>query len=185
MSYISKHFGKYLQNWVPSSWQYCPLLIVSNYIIFILTILLVNCLIFCLQQKWPQFLLSLKKTHFLLLLTFQLYIIISQSLQQIVSTLIILQGYYNLDLACHVSNTGVNQAVLFGPLSNLRFTPQTGQTIGDNDPANVVFSKSQMRCECSLIALTNSAQRNEVITCNLFRLRCPIVSTLNVSIVTP
>ena len=101
--------------------------------------------------------------------------------------IILMQGYYNIDLACHIRVIPIQQGgVSYAPLTNLRFSAKQNQSIANDDTADAIFAKSEMRCECNLISLTGSplTRRNQ-IDCMLFRTRCPTVNNFNVTIVTP
>lgn len=95
-----------------------------------------------------------------------------------------------MDVACHVDLapiTGQPVGVFYAPLTNLRTEAQDGQSIDyGTDTAQQILAKSQMRCECSLVALVDGFSRSNVVTCYLFRSRCPIMNTFqNVVVVTP
>ena len=80
----------------------------------------------------------------------------------------------------------MQQGLIYAPLTNLRTAPRQGETINSGDSAADILSKSQMRCECALVALYDDAQRFNTVTCSVFRSRCPIVSNFqNVMIITP
>ncbi|XP_003382989.1 PREDICTED: uncharacterized protein LOC100632103 isoform X2 [Amphimedon queenslandica] len=98
---------------------------------------------------------------------------------------VIVDGYYNLDLACHIEVSGSN-ALLFAPLTNLRMTARSGETIQSGDSASVRLAKSEVRCECALVPLYNGATRVNDVYCSVFRSRCPVTSNFeNVIIITP
>ena len=90
-----------------------------------------------------------------------------------------------MDLACHIEVSG-NNALLFAPLTNLRMTARSGETINSGDSASVRLSKSQVRCECALVPLYTGATRSNNVYCSVFRSRCPVISNFeNVMIITP
>ncbi|XP_019855711.1 PREDICTED: uncharacterized protein LOC109584408 [Amphimedon queenslandica] len=97
---------------------------------------------------------------------------------------VIVDGYYNLDLACHIEVLG-NETVFFSPLTNLRMMARSGETIQSSDSASVKLAKSKVRCECAMVPLSTGATRNEEIHCQLYRSRCPFTSTFKSVLIKP
>ena len=71
------------------------------------------------------------------------------------------QGFYNLELACHVSIT-------LGA-GSLRYVPVT----------NIIIDSGQMSCSCVVVS-TSPGNRHESFNCFLFRARCPVTHNLGV-----
>ena len=98
------------------------------------------------------------------------------------------QNYFNIDLACHVSLESVGggqQVPEFAPVSNLRFTTMSGETLSASPDADETFTKSNVRCECAKLPLVSDAEHLHDFDCHLFRARCPKVMTVNTTITTP
>ena len=98
---------------------------------------------------------------------------------------ILLFGYFNLDIACHIEVSQIGLTSVFYPISNLRMSNANGTTFTMDASVSDVLESGQVRCDCTVVQITAlSDERTTDFTCRLFRARCPTISTLNTTIVT-